>query len=290
MAPYLNLQGNILAAEAIIRSGTEDQCRRFLTPTASGEMLWCQLFSEPGAGSDLAGLGSMATPTAEGGFLLNGQKVWSSNAQFAEYGILMARTDPDAAKHQGISFFLLDMSLPGVEVRPIKQMTGDQEFCEVFFTDVDLAPDSIIGRPGDGWQVAMNVLLDERGSFGAAGVISLEHELDNLSQLGKNEGSLGPVAADDLASLVARGHALKALLNRLGSAPEAAPAAKLLRTEISAATSHLAASMRGADGMLNDATTQDLLYAPGMGIAGGSSEIQRNIIGERVLGLPREPR
>lgn len=290
VAPYLNLQGIVLAGEAIMRTGTDDQKQRFLRKTQSGEILWCQLFSEPGAGSDLAGLGSSAVAQSDGGFLLNGQKVWSSNAQFAEFGILMARTDQEAPRHQGISFFLLDMTLPGIEVRPIKQMTGDQEFCEVFFTDVAMPPDALLGATGQGWKVAMDVLLDERGAFGSAGVISLEQELDALASLGRDAQLNDAVATDELAQLVAQGQSLKALLQRLGSAPHAAPAAKLMRTEIATETNRLAAAMSGPDGMLNSDQTERLLYSPGMRIAGGSSEIQRNIIGERVLGLPREPR
>ena len=289
VAPYLNLQGIVLAGEAIIRSGTDDQKQRFLPATQRGEILWCQLFSEPGAGSDLAGLASSAVEQADGGYLLNGQKVWSSNAQFAEFGILLARTDPEAPRHQGISFFLLDMNLPGIEVRPIKQMTGDEEFCEVFFDDVAVPPDALLGQPGQGWKVAMDVLLDERGAFGSAGVISLEQELDALATLGRGR-EMDAVVTDELSRLVAQGQSLKALLQRLGSAPHAAPAAKLLRTEMSTETNRLAAAMHGASGMLESEQTDRLLYSPGMRIAGGSSEIQRNIIGERVLGLPREPR
>ena len=135
VAPYLNLQGLVLAGEAILRSGTEAQRERFLRPTLRNDILWCQLFSEPGAGSDLAGLQSSAVLDGDH-FVLNGQKVWSSNAQLAQFGILMARTDFEQPKHKGITFFLLDMTLDGVEVRPIKQMTGESEFCEVFFTNV----------------------------------------------------------------------------------------------------------------------------------------------------------
>ena len=137
VSPYLNLQGVVLAGEAILRSGTDEQQAAHLPGTANGETLWCQLFSEPDAGSDLA---SLRTTAVEDGdrFIVNGQKVWSSNAQFAEKAILMARTDPEAPAHRGISFFLIDMDLPGIEVRPITQMTGDQEFCEVFLTDVEI--------------------------------------------------------------------------------------------------------------------------------------------------------
>lgn len=285
VAPYLNLQGIVLAGEAVLRSGTEAQKERFLAPTLSGEILWCQLFSEPGAGSDLAGLQSRAVRDGDH-YVLNGQKVWSSNGQFAEFGILMARTNPDLPKHRGISFFLLDMSLPGVDVRPLKQMTGDEEFCEVFFDDVEMPLEALLGPENEGWRVAMEVLGDERGSFGAAGVISLEQKLDGIAALAPGDD---PIATHNLAGLLGRGHALKAMLHRAADDPLMAPAAKVLRSELDVDANALAAGLRGPKAMLLDAETETFLYAPGMRIAGGSSEIQRNIIGERILGLPREP-
>ncbi|MEM7321700.1 MAG: acyl-CoA dehydrogenase family protein [Actinomycetota bacterium] len=285
VAPYLNLQGIVLAGEAIMRSGTEEHKQRFLPSTLNADVLWCQLFSEPGAGSDLAGLGTSAVRDGDH-YLLNGQKVWCSNGQLAQYGILLARTDAEQPKHNGISFFLLDMSLPGIDVRPLKQMTGDQEFCEVFFTDVSVPADALLGPEHGGWRVAMEVLGDERGAFGEAGVISLQQRLDAVAELvaGADE-----VAADELASLLARGNALRALLQRTSSEVAMAPAAKLLRTEVDVATNALSASLRGPSAMLWDDDTETFLYAPGMRIAGGTSEIQRNIVGERLLGLPREP-
>jgi alkylation response protein AidB-like acyl-CoA dehydrogenase len=287
IAPYVNLQGIVLAGEAIMRSGTEAQKQRFLAKTLSADIVWCQLFSEPGSGSDLAGLATRADRDGDR-YILNGQKVWCSNGQLAQYGILLARTDQAAAKHRGISFFLLDMTLPGVDVRPLKQMTGDQEFCEVFFDDVDMPADALLGPENTGWQVAMEVLGDERGAFGSAGVISLQQKLDEVSGMLTDSG--GGVGADKLASLLARGNALRALLER-GAADDVSmgPAAKLLRTEVDSATNSLSASLRGPKAMLWDDETEQFLYAPGMRIAGGTSEIQRNIIGERLLGLPREP-
>ena len=283
--PMLNLQGIVLAGEAILRSGTDEQKQRFLGPTLSGEILWCQLFSEPNAGSDLASL--QATAVRDGDrYLVNGQKVWCSNGQFAEFGILMARTDRDQPGHRGISFFLLDMHTPGVEVRELRQMTGDAEFCEVFLTGAPTPVDSLLGAEHGGWAVAMAVLQDERGSSGASGLISLERRLAHLASLrGTN-----PVHADAVMRLLVRGHALKAMLLRSGAGPATASAAKLLRTELEFDAEVLEAELRGADGMLAGARTDRFLYAPGMKIAGGSSEIQRNIIGERILGLPREPR
>ena len=285
VAPYLNLQGIVLAGEAIMRTGTDPQREQFLRPTLTGEMLWCQLFSEPGAGSDLGGLGTSAVPDGNR-FVLNGQKVWSSNAQFAEYGILMARTEPDAPKHRGISFFLLDMKLPGVEVRPIQQMTGDREFCEVFFDEVSMPADALLGERGGGWGVAMAVLEDERGGAGASGVISLRKRLSKMIEAA---GDAGPLGRQSLADLVARGSALAALMELHGADPRMAPVAKLANSELGYDEVEIGAGLRGADAMLAGTETEAFLYAPGMRIAGGTSEIQRNIIGERVLGLPRDP-
>ena len=288
VAPYLNLQGYVLAAESIIRSGTEEQRATFLPRTAAGEIVWCQLFSEPCAGSDLGGLQTLALRDGDD-YILNGQKVWSSNAQFADYGILMARTSLDLSKHKGISFFLLDMTLSGIEVRPLKQMTGDEEFCEVFFDDVAVPASSLLGPENDGWRVAMEVLGDERGSFGEAGVISLDQRLDVIATAGTAAGDRNAVATDALAELLVRGGALKAFLQRVDGEASLAPATKLIRTELTSAADGYEASMRGAGAMLLDEVTEQLLYSPGMRIAGGGSEIQRNILGERLLGLPREP-
>ena len=285
VAPYLNLQGIVLAGEAILRSGTDQQRERFLRPTLSNEILWCQLFSEPGAGSDLAGLQTSAVRDGDH-FILNGQKVWSSNAQFAQYGILMARTDTEQPKHKGITFFLLDMQLAGIEVRPIKQMTGDSEFCEVFFTDVSLPADGVLGEVNAGWGVAMAVLQDERGGAGAAGVISLRRRLETMVG---NAGSVDHVGSDELVRILNRGKALQSLMERRGGDPLIAPIAKLMNSELGYDEAQLDSSLQGSDSMLNSTSTDNLLYSPGMSIAGGSSEIQRNIIGERILGLPREP-
>ncbi|MBM35896.1 MAG: dehydrogenase [Acidimicrobiaceae bacterium] len=285
VAPYLNLQGLVLAGEAILRSGTEEQKERFLRPTLRNEILWCQLFSEPGAGSDLAGLQTSAVSDGDQ-FILNGQKVWSSNAQFAQFGILMARTDNNQPKHKGISFFLLDMTLEGIEVRPIKQMTGDSEFCEVFFDDVSIPADCLLGEVNQGWGVAMAVLEDERGGAGSAGVISLRKRLELMAN---NATALDTVKAERLTRILNRGKALQSLMERRGGDPLIAPVAKLMNSELGYDEAQLNSSLQGADAMLNSTSTENLLYSPGMRIAGGSSEIQRNIIGERILGLPREP-
>ena len=285
IAPYLNLQGLVLAGEAILRCGTPEQKEMFLRPTLMNEILWCQLFSEPGAGSDLAGLQSSAVTDGDY-FVLNGQKVWSSNAQFAQFGILMARTDSQASKHKGISFFLLDMKLSGIDVRPLKQMTGDHEFCEVFFDDVMMPKNALLGELHGGWSVAMAVLEDERSGAGSADVISLSRRLQSMTNNAKDTDSL---TRQSLTSLLSRGRSLQSLLEERGSDPMMAPIAKLLNTEIGYDEAQIESRIRGPLSMLDGDATDRLLYSPGMRIAGGSSEIQRNIIGERILGLPREP-
>ncbi len=278
VSPYLNLQGIILAGEAILRSGTMEQKARYLEATVRGDILWCQLFSEPGAGSDL---GSLATSAVLDGdeYVVNGQKIWASNAQFAQAGILLARTG-DEPKHRGISFFCIEMNLPGIDVRPIRQMTGDHEFCEVFFTDVRVPSDALLGPLHGGWRVAMEVLADERGSFGAAGALSMRRRLDAISSR-LDPSTSTEVDRADVLDLLVKGGALAALLDRLGAQPDMAPAAKLLRTELEVQAASLDHKLGGS--------ADALLYSPGMRIAGGSSEIQRSIIGERLLGLPREP-
>ncbi len=294
VAPYLNLQGIVLAGEAILRTGTPAQQARFLRPTIAGEVLWCQLFSEPGAGSDLAGLSTSARRDGER-FILNGQKVWSSNAQFADFGILMARSEPDAPKHKGISFFLLDMSLPGIQVRPIKQMTGDQEFCEVFFTDVEMPAEALLGDPGSGWSVAMAVLEDERGGAGSSRVISLGKRLAQMQQSASRPGAAADGSAGTatkqhaLMELFAAGQALSFLMQRSDGNPAMAPVSKLLGAELGYLEAQINVDLQGAAALLDSDSVTRFLYAPGMRIAGGTNEIQKNIIGERVLGLPREP-
>ena len=175
--------------------------------------MWCQLFSEPGAGSDLASLSTRAEQDGDR-FIVNGQKVWCSGGRYSDWGILMARTDPEAKKHEGISFFLLDMRLPGVEVRPLRQMTGDAEFDEVFFTDVSVPADYLLGPLHGGWGVGMAVLTNERGHIGTA-VIGLERRLSAMARLAEGR-ELDPVRRQRLASLLSTGQAYKAMASRQG--------------------------------------------------------------------------
>jgi alkylation response protein AidB-like acyl-CoA dehydrogenase len=282
---YLNMVGFVLAGQGLLRFGTAEQQAEHLRPILTGERVWCQLFSEPGAGSDLASLQTRAEVDGEG-FVVDGQKVWCSGGRISDWGILLARTDPSAARHRGISFFLLDMHLPGVEARPLRQMTGGAEFDEVFLTGVRVPRTALLGPENGGWAVAMATLTDERGSIGAA-QIAMQRRLDAMVALG---GDLGPVDRQDLAALVARGQALVALGRRQGPAASVgASLGKLGTTELMFDDAVLRARLAGAGAMVWSEVAKGLTAAPGGRIAGGTSQIQRNIIGERILGLPREP-
>ena len=286
--PVLNMVGLVLAGGAVMAFGDDTQKERHLRATLGAEHVWCQLFSEPGAGSDL---GSLSTRAERDGdrFIVNGQKVWCSGGRCSNWGILMARTDPDAPKHEGISFFLCPMDLPGIEVRPLRQMTGEAEFDEVFFTDVELPADSLIGPLHGGWGVGMAVLTNERGHIGAS-IIGLERRIDQMSALGRGRG-LDAVRRDGLAELMSRGIAYKSVAQTQG--PVASVASSLMKlgiTEMMFDIAMLRGDISGADAMLAGTDAAGMLGAPGGRIAGGSSQVQRNIIGERLLGLPREPK
>ncbi len=281
----INMVGIVLAGGAILRHGTPSQQAFHLRATLRAEQVWCQLFSEPGAGSDLASLATRAVRDGDR-FVVDGQKVWCSGGRYSDWGILLARTDPDAPPHRGISFFLLDMRSPGVEVRPLRQMTGEAEFDEVFFTGVSVPPEGLLGPLHGGWGVAMDVLTSERGHIATA-VVGLERRLEALAGLGARDG-MGPVERDRLAGLVATAGAYRALGARQG--PQATTAGSLLKlgiTELGFEEAVLRAHLAGAAALLAGPEAQRVLAAPGGRIAGGTSQIQRTIIGERLLGLPR---
>jgi alkylation response protein AidB-like acyl-CoA dehydrogenase len=291
-----NMVGHVLAGGAILHFGTPEQQATHLRPTLAGDRLWCQLFSEPGAGSDLGSLTTRAELDGDR-YVVNGQKVWCSGGRYSDWGILMARTDPVSAKHDGISFFLFPMHLPGVDVRPLRQMTGEAEFDEVFLTDVELPAEHLLGPLHGGWGVGMTVLTNERGHIGTA-VIGLERRLGQLTALAgadddddDDDDVLRPVERQHLASLLARGHAYKAMALRQG--PAASTAASLMKlgiTEMMFDVAMLRGRRGGAGSTLDGPGASGMLAAPGGRIAGGTSQVQRNIIGERLLGLPREPK
>ncbi len=286
--PVFNMVGLVLTGGAVLRFGTDQQKAQHLGPTVRAERLWCQLFSEPGAGSDLGGLSTRAERDGDD-FVVNGQKVWCSGGRYSDWGILMARTDPEARKHEGISFFLCPMDLPGIEVRPLKQMTGEAEFDEVFFTDVHLPAANLLGPLHGGWGVGMAVLTSERGHIGTS-VIGLERRLESMARLAEGR-DLSAVERQQLTALLAKGSSYKAMAQRQG--PIASTAASLMKlgiTEMMFETSMLRGGLAGADATLEGPDAFGMLAAPGGRIAGGTSQVQRNIIGERLLGLPREPK
>jgi alkylation response protein AidB-like acyl-CoA dehydrogenase len=286
--PVLNMVGLVLTGGSILAFGTDQQKADHLASTLRADRVWCQLFSEPGAGSDLGGLSTQAEADGDR-FVVNGQKVWCSGGRYSDWGILMARTDPTAPKHQGISFFLCPMDQPGIEVRPLRQMTGDAEFDEVFFTDVSLPASSLLGPLHGGWGVGMSVLTSERGHIGTA-VIGLERRLESMASLSEGR-DLGPVARQRLATQLMRGSAYKAMAQRQG--PIASTAASLMKlgiTEMLFDVAMLRGDVAGAAAMVDGPEAFGMLTAPGGRIAGGTSQVQRNIIGERLLGLPREPK
>lgn len=286
--PVLNMVGLVLAGGSIMKFGTDEQRQQHLLPTLRGERVWCQLFSEPGAGSDLGGLSTRADRDGDR-FIINGQKVWCSGGRYSDWGILMARTNPDAKKHEGISFFMLPMDLPGVEIRALKQITGEAEFDEVFFTDVELPAEQLLGPLHGGWGVGMAVLTSERGHIGAS-VIGLERRLESMARLAEGR-ELNPIQRQALAALLSRGNAFKAMGQRQG--PVASTAASLMKlaiTEMTFDAAMLRGDLVGASAMLEGPDAHGMLAAPGGRIAGGTSQVQRNIIGERLLGLPREPK
>jgi alkylation response protein AidB-like acyl-CoA dehydrogenase len=292
-----------LVASTIRVLGSDALKERFVADLRAANTLACQLFSEPGAGSDLAGLATRAVRDGDE-WVVNGQKVWSSGAQFSQWGELIARTDPDVVKQQGLTAFMLPLDAPGVEVRPIKQMSGGSSFCEVFFSDVRISDDLRLGEVGEGWKVATTTLSFERdhsesGGEGSASGGSWKQLLATARMMGVTED---PVMRDKLAKVYIHGRVESftnrraADLARSGTPGPEGSLGKLLWTEGMTEVGSVIGDILGAR-LLADtgewgtyAWNEHLLGAPGYRIAGGSDEIQRNIVGERVLGLPREPR
>jgi alkylation response protein AidB-like acyl-CoA dehydrogenase len=293
--------GISMAGPTIIAHGTEEQRRRFLPPMLRGDEVWCQLFSEPGAGSDLAALSTRAVRDGDE-WVVDGQKVWTSGAHHSDLGLLLARTDVDQPKHRGITYFLLDMHSPGIDVRPLRQMTGASHFNEVFLTDVRVPHDRILGEPNGGWGVAMTTLANERTMMGGG---SSGPGAADLIDLARSLGVTGdPRVRQGLAAAFSRAEVMRYLALRgrartsqgLPPGPEASvrklfAAWNLKRNaELALAVQGAAGTLLGPDALAEGRWQQSFLSAPSIRIAGGSDEIQRNVVGERVLGLPAEPR
>ncbi|MCU4183986.1 acyl-CoA dehydrogenase family protein [Acidiferrimicrobium sp. IK] len=305
-----NAIGYGMAAPTILAHGSEDQKARYLRPLFTCEHVWCQLFSEPGAGSDVASLATRAVKDGEE-WVVNGQKVWTTLAHTASYGMLLARSDPEAEKHKGMTYFVVDMHAPGVEVRPLRQMTGDAEFNEVYFTDVRIPDSERLSDVGAGWGGAITTLMNERVSIGGSvagrgsGAIALALSLWEKAPVHS------AVNRDRLAALWVEAEALRmtsmrAAANAVAGTPgPEGSTSKLHFAELNKRVYEFCVDLLGAEGMLYD--TYEMRRPEGAGgvgaiparyflrsransIEGGTSEIMRNILGERVLGLPGEPR
>jgi alkylation response protein AidB-like acyl-CoA dehydrogenase len=296
-----------LVGPTLIAHGTEDQRRRWLRKILSAEEIWCQLFSEPGAGSDLAGLSTKAERRGDS-YFVTGQKVWTSYARFADFGIGLVRTDPAAPKHKGISMLAIPMQSKGIEVRPLRQITGESEFNEVFFDEVEVPVENLIGVEHDGWRVAGTTLANERGtSFVWKEQVLHEVARDLLWRRAIERGdTASPLVRQKLAQSwmdveIFRLHNARTL-TRLSRGEQIGPESsivKLFWTEMSQRLYENAGSILGMDGLVapEDPGAVDrgrwargMLWSRAASIAGGTSEIQRNIIAERILGLPREPK
>jgi 3-oxochol-4-en-24-oyl-CoA dehydrogenase len=284
---------------SIVAFGNEEQKQRFLPPTLRGEMNWCQLFSEPGAGSDLASLATKAVKV-DGGWRITGQKIWTTLAQYATWGALLARTDPSAPKHNGITYFLLDMASDGVEVRPLRELTGKEFFNEVFIDDVFVPDGLVLGEVDRGWEVSRNTLTAERVTIGSAENPSLA-SLDRLVEL-MRDGTFDQIAQNRAGQLMAEGHAAKVLNMRStlltlagGDALPPAAISKLLAMRTAQAYAEFGSASFGVDAAIGDTEqlqgqwAEYLLSSRASTIYGGTSEVQLNIIAERLLGLPRDP-
>jgi len=293
------------AGPTILHAGTAAQKERYLFPLLAGEELWCQLFSEPGAGSDLASLGTRAVRDGDT-YVVNGQKIWTSLAHVSKFGILIARTNLDAPKHKGISYFICPMDLPGIEIRPIVDMTGEHAFNEVFFTDVRIPAENLVGDENEGWGLAKVTLSNERVSLSSAGALwgRGPTAADLIEVVRARGGAHDAVTRQRVAALHIEGEILRLIHLRTVSArikgdqpgPEAS-IRKVLADEHGQRIMGLAKDLAGAAGTLAssgplgapaDLWSYGFLYSAALTVGGGTGEVQRNIIAERVLGLPHD--
>ena len=307
MPPNLYVIGHGMLGPTIMAHGTDEQKKRYVREMARGQEIWCQLFSEPAAGSDLAGLRTSAVRDGDD-WVINGQKIWSTGAQWSDWGMIVTRTDPSLPKHEGLTYFIIDMRSPGVEVRPIKQISGSSGFNEVFFTDVRVPDRNRLGAVGEGWRVALTTLMNERVAIGAGSGSGAIRKLFDVARAARRNGR--PAIEDagvrqKLADfyITAKGlqytgyRTLSALLRGATPGPEGS-IGKAIGAPMTQQMAAFAMELQGPTGALLEESVvpeegfwQELyLGTPGMRIAGGTDEILRNIIAERVLGLPSEVR
>jgi len=305
-----------LAAPTIVTHGTDEQKRRLLRPMFTGAERWCQLFSEPGAGSDFAGLATRAVRDGDE-WIVNGQKVWNTLAHVADWGMLVTRTDPEQPKHKGMTYFALDMRLPGVEVRPLRQITGEAEFNEVYMTDVRVPDDCRIGGVGEGWRAALTTLMNERTAIGSAGGGGARRKgpIDEAIRLWKQlpaDEQTG-TRRERLMKLYCVSEAMRLTTSRAGARAKAGnpgpegSIAKLALSDFNKNCTDFCVELLGAHGMvefdftfrrpenlsvdgMDHGVRHSFLRSRANSIEGGTTEIMKNILGEQVLGLPGEPR
>jgi alkylation response protein AidB-like acyl-CoA dehydrogenase len=302
-----NILGLGLAGPTLIEHGTDAQKERYLRKILTGEEIWCQLFSEPGAGSDLATLGTRAVRDGDE-WVVNGQKVWTSIAQLSQFGMLVARTDTGVPKHEGLTYFIVDMKSPGVEIRPLRQLTGSAEFNEVYFTDVRIPDESRVGAVGDGWRVSRTTLMNERVTLSGVSLDSVaftggvrrdpwESFLDSVPDRSDplTRQAVAQFYIEQQVKEITSFRAAAARQRGAQPGPEGS-ISKVFNAEFNQRRTSWLVSQRGAAGMAWESTDPDgegkahaFLRARANTIEGGTSEILRNMIGERVLGLPREP-
>ena len=306
---YLNLLGIAMGAGVLDAHATDEQKNRWLRPMFTTEEIWCQLFSEPGAGSDVAGLSTRAVKDGDE-WVVNGQKVWTTLAHIAKWGMIVTRTDPDAPKHQGMTYFVVDMEAPGVEVRPLYQITGEAEFNEVFFNDVRVPDENRIDAVGAGWRVALTTLMNERVAIGGATSPRGSGYIGQAVEVWRETGEDDPVLRDELLHLWSDAEAARLTsirANQMASAGIPGPegsTGKLAWANLNKEITAFTVDLLGLDGTLYPEgyelsrpergglhePAKAFLRTRANSIEGGTSEIMLNILGERVLGLPGEPR
>jgi alkylation response protein AidB-like acyl-CoA dehydrogenase len=290
-----NVLGILLAGPTIMTWGTEEQKERYLAPILTAEEIWCQGFSEPEAGSDLAAVKTRAVREGEE-WVITGQKVWTSGAQYSKWCMLLARTDPDSPKHKGLTYFLMDMEQPGVQVLPLRQITGEPEFNELFIDGARIPDANVLGGEGNGWKVALTTLMNERAGLGFLLQVRLRHLLDRLIEHAGTRGLLDdPVLADRLGALHLKTEVLRLTAYRGLTAIEKygqpGPEGSLLKwmwSDTNQQVAQLAVDVLGPSALRSgESWAYELLRARGNSIEGGTTEVLKNIIAERVLGLPK---
>jgi alkylation response protein AidB-like acyl-CoA dehydrogenase len=306
---WRNPIGSGMGAPTVVTHGTEEQKQRYLRPLFTGEEIWCQLFSEPGAGSDVASLATRAVRDGDE-WVVNGQKVWTTLAHLSRWGMLVARTDPEQPKHRGMTYFVVDMQAPGVEVRPLRQITGEAEFNEVYFTDVRIPDSERLGDVGQGWAVSLTTLMNERVSIGGAIQPKGSGPIGEAVKIWKAKGHTDPALKDELMQLWAEAEVNRltniraSQLRAVGTPGPEGSTAKLAFAELNKRVYEFCLNLMGPEGMLYgsyemirpetamgaDSLQKAFLRARANSIEGGTSEVMRNILGERVLGLPGDVR